>query len=288
MATPRKPNAESGTDAALLEALARVLAPAARLAVARGLPFAAVEELFKRAFIRAARDSASVDGAVPTVSAIATASGLTRREVTRLTQDEPAPAAERPTLANQVFTSWRAERSLRGRDGASKPLPRLGPPPSFEALAQAITRDVHPRTLLDELCRLGLARLDETTDRVHLLHNAFVPRDDLVRLMQFLGANVGDHFAAGVANVLDKPGTHLEQALFADDLSEESIDAARKLVHAQWRALTAAIVPELEALIEADSQALQRNRTHRAKRRLRIGMYSFNEDRPHNDKETKE
>jgi Family of unknown function (DUF6502) len=280
MAAPRKPTAEPGTDAALLEALARVRAPAARLAVARGLPFAAVEELFKRAFIRAARDSAAVDGAVPTVSAIATASGLTRREVTRLAQEEPAPAAERPSLATQVFTSWRGERSLRSRDGTSKPLPRTGPPPSFEALAQSVTRDVHPRTLLDELCRLGLARVDEATDSVHLLHNAFVPRDDLARLMKFLGANVGDHLAASVANVIDKPNTHFEQAVFADGLSEDSIEAARKLVSAQWRALMAAIVPELEALIEADRKALERNRTHRAKRRLRVGLYSFNEDMP--------
>jgi len=281
-----KPKAEPAAETALLDALARVLAPAAHLAVARGLPFAAVEDLFKRAFVQAAARGASADGGVPTVSRVATATGLTRREVTRLLQHDGDEAAERPSLATQVFTRWRGERRLRDRSGASKPLPRLGPAPSFEALAQSVTRDVHPRTLLDELCRLGLARVDEATDRVHLLQDAFVPRDDQARMLAFLGANVGDHLAASVANVLGEPRKHFEQAVFADELSDESIDAAKKLVNAQWRALMAAIVPELEALVEADRGALERNRTHRAKRRLRIGLYSFDEDMPA-DKERK-
>jgi Family of unknown function (DUF6502) len=283
-----KPRAEVLPDAALLQALARVLSPAARLAVSRGLRFAVAEEIFKRAFIEAARQ-APADGAVPTVSSIAIVTGLTRREVTRLTQDTPASAAERPSLATQVFTLWRAERSLRDSRGRSKPLSRLGPAPSFEALAQSVTRDVHPRTLLDELCRLGLAHVDAATDRVHLIQDAFVPRDDLARMLHFLGSNVGDHLAATVANVLGDERKHFEQAVFAEGLSDESIDAAKKLVNAQWRALMAAIVPELEALVEDDRQAKARNRTHRAQRRLRIGLYSFDEDGPRSsDQETKE
>jgi Family of unknown function (DUF6502) len=261
-------------DAALREALTRTLMPLARLAVARGLPFAAVAELLKRAFVEVA-SSTPTEGAPSTVSRIATATGLTRREVTRLTQAMPAPSIERPSLATQVFTRWRGERRLRDRRGRSKPLPRLGAAPSFEALAQSVTRDVHPRTLLDELIRLGLARLDEATDHVHLLQEAFVPRGDEARMLDYLGANAGDHLAAGVANVLGDERKHFEQAVFADELSAASIDAAKKLVNAQWRALMAAIVPELEALVEADRQAL-----HRADRRLRIGLFSYDEQMP--------
>jgi len=266
-------------DAALQEALTRTLVPLARLAVARGLPFAAIEELLKRAFVDVA-SSAPADGTPPTVSRVATATGLTRREVTRLTQAKHAPSIERPSLATQVFTRWRGDRRLRDGRGRSKALPRLGAAPSFEALAQSVTRDVHSRTLLDELVRLGLARLDESTDQVHLLQEAFVPRDDEARMLSYLGANAGDHLAAGVANVLDDERKHFEQAVFADELSDASIDAAKKLVNAQWRALMAVIVPELEALVEADRQALQRNGAHRANRRLRIGLFSYDEQLP--------
>jgi Family of unknown function (DUF6502) len=282
-----KPRTEPSLDTALVQALKRVLLPAARLAVAKGLPFAVAEELFKQAFVEAARATPQ-DGAAPTVSRVATATGLTRREVARLAQDTPTPAAERPSLANQVFTLWQGERIRRDRRGRVKPLPRLGPAPSFEALAQSVTRDVHPRTLLDELCRLGLARIDEDADHVHLVQDAFVPRDDTARMLDFLGNNVGDHLAASVANALGEQRKHFEQAVFATELSDESIDAAKKLVNAQWRALMAAIVPELEALVEGDREAKTRNRTHRAQRRLRIGLYSFDDDMPPNkDKEIK-
>jgi hypothetical protein len=275
----RPSHSDPKVDAALQDALARVLMPVARLAVARGLPFAAVEELLKRAFVEVAQ-SASSGAAQATVSRVATATGLTRREVTRLTQQASEPAVERPSLATQVFTRWRGDRALRDRRGHSKALPRLGAAPSFEALAQSVTRDVHPRTLLDELVRLGLARVEESTDEVHLLQDAFVPRGDEARMLTYLGANAGDHLAAAVANVLGDERKHFEQAVFADDLSDPSIDAAKKLVNTQWRSLMAALVPELEALVEADRQALQRNRAHRAGRRLRIGLFSYDEAVP--------
>lgn len=278
------PKPDPTAETALLEALARILEPAARLAVARGLSFAAVEGVLKGAFVSAGRNLASTDGAVPTVSGIATATGLTRREVTRLMQEGHEVGAYRPSLAADIFMRWRGDRRLRDRAGSSKPLPRLGPAPSFEALAQSVTRDVHPRTVLDELCRLGLTRLDADTDHVHLTRNAFVPQDDQAGMLGFLGANVGDHLAASVANVLDEPRKHFEQSIYADELSDESIAAAKKLVNAQWRGVLAALVPELEALVEADRKALERNRAHRADRSLRIGLYSFDEE-PKRDKE---
>lgn len=166
---------------------------------------------------------------------------------------------------------------MRDSRGKPKALPRHGPAPSFEALAKAVTRDVHPRSLLDELVRLGLAEHDATTDTVRPIKTAFVPRDDRARMVGFLGQNVGDHLAASVANVLGDERQHFEQAVFADELSDASIAAAKKLVNAQWRAALAALVPELEELVQADLAAAKRDKTHRADRRLRIGLYSFDD-----------
>jgi hypothetical protein len=272
---PKTPPAPA-VDVALVEALERVLLPLARLAVARGQTFGVVEELLKRSFVRAAREAQGGE-AHRDVSRVATATGLTRREVTRISLQPSTLTPERPSPATQIFTRWRSNRRLRDRRGRPIPLPRQGPAPSFEALARAVTRDVHPRSLLEEICRLGLARHDEATDLVHLVADAFVPRDDLARLYTLLGRNVGDHLAAGVANVLDAAPRHFEQAVFADPLSAASVEAANKLVRAQWRALMAALVPELESLIEADRRAARRADAPPANRRLRIGLYAFDD-----------
>jgi hypothetical protein len=273
LATHRPDNA---TDRALLEALARVLEPAARLAVAKGLPFTISQELLRRAYVKAAQRANSESGR-PTVSRIAAATGLTRREVTRLAEETPVAATQKPSAATQIFTAWLGDAKLRDRRGQPKPLRRQGPAPSFDALAQSITRDMHSRTLLEELCRLGLARHDAETDLVHLQREGFVPRDDEARMLAFLGHNAGDHLSASVANVLHDERLHFEQALFADELSEASVDIAKKLVNVQWRSLMAALVPELEALVKADSQADGKSRKKRADRRMRIGLYAYDE-----------
>jgi hypothetical protein len=203
-------------------------------------------------------------------SRISTTTGLTRRAVSRLLQQRTARPPQRRSPATELFTRWVSDPSLH-----TQPLPRQGAGPSFEAIAQSVTRDVHPRTLLEELCRLKLARHDEATDTVHLLRDAFVPRGDWDRMVGFLGSNVGDHLRAATANVLGDGGQHLEQAIFADDLSEESLRAAQKLMAQQWRTLLAQVATQLEALI-ADDRKSQRVQN----RSLRIGLYTWSQAMP--------
>ncbi len=282
-AQPRKapPPAEAGGGAALSDgggaalsgAIAALLRPIAELAVARGLPFAAVEELFKAAFVEAARRAQPESAGLRIVSRVATATGLTRREVTRLVdagdQAGSLPSA-RPSPATQVFTRWRADPAFRDKRGKVVALPRQGPAPSFEALARSITQDVHPRSLLDELCRLGLAEVKD--DEVRLVRESVVAGRDSERAFAFLGSNVGDHLRASVANVLAETPAHLEQAVFADELSAESIAAFREIAKTQWQALLAATVPKLQALVDADAKA------DRARdQRVRIGLYTYHD-----------
>ena len=260
--------------AALSGAIASLLAPLAELAVARGLPFAAIEDMFKAAFVEAARRAQPESAGPRIVSRVATATGLTRREVTRLVA-APADAdvagaapPARPSPATQVFTRWRADPALCDRRGQPRPLPRQGPAPSFETLARSVTQDVHPRSLLDELCRLGLAEVEG--DQVRLLRERVVAARDSARAFGFLGSNVGDHLRAGVANVLAETPRHVEQAVFADELSDESIAAFDEIARTQWQALLAATVPKLQALIDADAAAGRKR-----DRRVRIGLYTY-------------
>ncbi len=267
-------------SAALTEALRAVLVPLARLAVARGMPLAAVELLMKKAFVDAARE---VHGGAAQphrmVSRIATATGLTRREVTKLASPPQArvggpgaaaPAAPR-THASEVFARWMSDPAYRTRRGP-RSVTRLGDSPRFVALALSVTRDVHPRSLLDELIRLGLAEHDEARDSVSLSREAFVPRGDTARMLGFLGANVGDHLAGAVDNVLGEGDRHFEQALFADGLPDDAIERLRDLVSAQWKLLRAALVPALEAMIDAERAA-----GRRGPRRVRIGLYTYDD-----------
>jgi Family of unknown function (DUF6502) len=255
---------------ALTQAMRQLLEPMAALAIARGLPFATLDEMLKTAFVDAARAAHPELAGGRAVSRISTATGINRREVSRLTQARTEPAPLRRSPAARVFTSWLSDASLKDRRGKPMVLPRQGPAPSFEALAQSVTRDVHPRSLLDELCRLGMARVED--DRVHVLHDSFVPTGDAQRMLRLLGHNVGDHLRAAVTNVLTDTAPHLEQAIFTDELSQQSLDEFRRLMRTQWKALLDTTVPALQRMIDADRAA-----GRPPEQRVRIGMYSYHE-----------
>jgi hypothetical protein len=267
------PDAHARQKQALGEALRTLLAPLARLAVSRGLPFSAVEEMLKEAFVQAAGDAHPDLLAHRRVSRISTVTGINRREVTRLTQAaEPARPRGR-SLPAEVFAHWLGHGRYRGADGEPLDLPRQGPAPSFETLAQEITRDVHPRSLLDEMLRLRLATLDAATDTVRAADGA-APLGDIVPMLGFLGDNVGDHLRAAVDNVVGTDQPHFEQALFADGVSESTLAWLHQTARQHWRALRQAVVPELERRIAADKGAAESPQG-----RLRIGLYSFGEVR---------
>ena len=286
---------------AVMAAVDSVFAPLAQLCLSKGIRIQAVEERLRVAFVEAARaaqpaePSRRLTGQTTsritsritsrttnqttnrTTSRISAATGLTRREVDRL-QSAPAAAAKAPASPiTELFTRWLSDPTLRGADDKPKPLPRQGPAPSFDALAQSVTQDVHPRTLLGELCRLQLATLDPATDEVKLLRDAFVPSGDWARMLAYVADNVGDHFRAAVANVLQGGKQQLEQAIFADDLSAESLAEAKAVMTAQWRRLLTEVAPQLEKMIEKD-RLLGRAQDQS----MRIGLYTWSSAMPAN------
>jgi hypothetical protein len=244
---------------ALATALRQVLAPVARLALARGVTHATLDELLKQALVAVADANNAALPPHRRVSRITTATGIHRREVTRLVTGLREGAGELPppsrSHASELFHHWRTDAEFCDLKGSPAELPRTGPTPSFEALAQGITRDVHPRSLLDELLRLGLAAHDQDRDTVRLIREAFVPQGDEPRAVAVLGRNVGAHLESAVDNVLLGNMRHFEQALYANGLGQASMAEFRDLVREQWQALLAAMVPRLEAMVARDALA---------------------------------
>ena len=270
-ATTTGPDGPSSSQDALLLALASLMEPLAALCVAKGLPFQVVEEKLKESFIAAAR---AVHGGLPAHrlhSRISTATGLNRREVTRISSKAGGgPKENKRSVVAEVFTRWRSDPIYRNNKNQPISLPRQGAAPSFESLAQSVTRDVHPRTLLEELCRLKLAVQDAEGDQVSLQQDAFVPHGDWARMLAFLGDNVGDHLSAAVANVLGDGQQHLEQAIYADELSQESMAQVRTMMTARWQEMLSDVAPRLEDLMQADRQA-----GRAPDQRLRIGLFTY-------------
>jgi hypothetical protein len=273
MSAPDAPGSGGLSDSpqgeALLAAARSLLEPLVDLAIARGVRHADFEEMLKLVFIQAAQRAYPDVPAQRSVSRISTTTGINRREVTRLMQHVPAGRARHRSPATEVFVRWVSDSAYQ-RDGVPLRIARLGAAPSFEALATSVIKDVRPRTLLEELCRLGLARVADD-DRVELLSTHFIPSNDEAHMLGFVATNVGDHLRAAADNILHPGVQHLEQALFADELSTRSIEHMRPVINERWHVLVRELAPLLQGLIDEDAAAGRPQ-----DQRIRLGMYAYN------------
>jgi hypothetical protein len=273
--TPAKPMADAAASKAVRAALRAVLYPLVKLAMGKGVRYAEVDELLRDVFVQVAREAHAGVPVQRSVSRISASTGLNRREVTRLLQTGPETEAKSRSPATEVFARWITDPTWQ-HDGQPLRLPRLGAAPSFEALANSVNRDVRPRALLEELVRLGLARVHED-DHVSLTDEHFVPSHDEGQMLDFLSANAGDHLHAAVENIVQH-GTvrHLEQALFADELTAESIAVLRPQANTQWKALVRALIPKVQQRLDHDKADASQPRNQR----VRIGMFMYSTAMP--------
>ncbi len=252
-------------------ACARAMRPLVRLALWVGLKHPQLEELLRELLIAEAQRLWRAKGvAEPNISQLAVTTGLNRKQVTaRVRGSGPDPLLHTEmSAAAKTFTRW---LQLSQERPEVRRLPVAAQPDmlSFEEVARQASRgDVHHRSVLDELVRLGMC--DEERGWVELLADSFVPSADLQNTLAFLGDNLRDHAAAAVSNTTGAAPPFLERAVFADGLSPEDCAVVHQLARERWNGLHREFVHTL-------TDAVERSRGTGSKR-ARLGMYVYFED----------
>jgi hypothetical protein len=267
-------------DALLDESLV-MLAPLIRLLVSSGVTFPQFVAALKLAFLRAAHSELADSGKRVTDSALSLLSGVHRKDVRGLTADgllPSHPADRASSLPDEVFMRWTNDPVYLDADAMPRVLPlRSSSPetPSFEQLAQSVSRDFHSRSILEELVRLGLAEVHG--DVVRLRRSSYVPRKDLTEALKFMSASISDHIAAATRNVRAIDGHEvpqfLEQSIYADELSPESIRELDTLARRIWESA----LRRLYALASERTEIDRRNNMIEQTMRMRFGAFFYAE-----------
>jgi hypothetical protein len=265
----------SSRSAIVLSAVLQLFKPLARLLLRHGVAYPAFAAALKQVFVDAAMDELQHAGRKQTDSAVSLLSGVHRRDVRTLGHTVLArglAAGEPMNMASQVVARWLSDSRFLDRQGRPRALPRAGDGPSFDALVAAISSDVRPRAVLDELVRLGLA--EEADGGVRLLAPGFVPRQGFGEMASLLQDNLHDHIAAATLN-LDGEHNYLEQAVFADQLTAESVQHLHAAAAHAWRDAFRHVMQEAQARFDHDqAHASAPQRRHR----VRFGAYFFAAD----------
>lgn len=220
--------------AAIINAVRGILRPVARLLLANGITLQAITELVKQVLVEVAERDFALPGKPVNDSRVSVVTGVHRKDIRRLrsARGEIENLPKSVSLGSQLVNLWLTES--RWQDAAGEPLvlDRVAGDhgaPSFEELAESISRDVRPRAILDELERLGVVSMPDD-QRVMLNTTAFVPSAGLEEKLYYLQRAGEAHLSASVHNVQGEGPAFFDRVVHYDSIPAASLPALRKVV----------------------------------------------------------
>lgn len=254
----------------LLRESQNMLGPLVRALIQQGVTYPQFATCIKQVFLEAARSELRSINQRETDSAVSVLSGVHRKEIrasSAIASEQMQPSL---SLASQIFTRWVTDPAYRDKRNRTQTLPRSGPGHSFESLALSVSKDVHPRTALEELVRLGMATVE--ADDVRLNAKAFVPNRGFSETAELFSRNVADHIAAGAHNLSrETEAKFLEQSIFAEGLAPESAEQLGEVARELWATAFEQMVARATKLVECDKGQTE------ADERVRFGVYFYSE-----------
>lgn len=253
----------------------------ARLMIDHGIQLPAMVELMKQALVEEAIAQYSPADKSPTDTRIALQTGVHRKDVRRLREQETPEAVDAAmvSVAASVVARWISEPRYLQADRNPLSLartPRQAEPgqPDFTTLVSEVSKDVGAKAVLDELERMGAVTVDDG-GMASLRHTAFVPQDDLKDAFHFLADNVGDHMSAAAHNLSPdrKSGQMLEQSAFSSGLTESEARGLHRAARTMWEDALQQFL--LMATAAEERSALSDEQT---RQRVRFGTYFYQVD----------
>ena len=253
------------------QAVRRLVRPLVRALIAQGVTAPALYRIVKQTYVQVAEEELKASA---TDSRISVMTGVHRRDVKEfraLGPGEDKAVGQKVSLLASVVGRWMSDETFLTTDGAPAPLPRNGTDTaSFDALVKAISQDVRPRTILDELERQGIVSVTDGT--VTLILEGLFGKADMDQKLHFFAHNVGDHMQAAVENLISEATPHFERAVFYNYLSAASVEA----IEQEARQLSMDALQKVNALASARQQADKDDTT--ARHRFRFGHFFFRQD----------
>ncbi len=214
----------------LLRAAAATLRPIVKRLLEAGIPYGRLEARLRALFVAVAERDLAIPGRRQTDSRIALLTGVNRKEVRRLRGGgaQSPPASFSRNQAAALISRWMADRRATDRQGRPRPIPyQAARGPSFVELARAVTVDLPPRALLDELLRTGAVEL-RPNDVVALRSAAYVPSRGRPEKLAMLAEDPAELIETMLRNVFDEGEALLQRKVFYDNLGADGAERVRR------------------------------------------------------------
>jgi len=149
-----------------------------------------VLKILKQAFVDVALEEYGIRGRPTSKSRIAALTGLTRMEVAQLVQN-PSNYLEQSESKNplsRVIGHWLRDPNWLNEDNTPRTLLVDDAKSGFPALVKRVGGDIPYQTILRELDRLNLVKLED--NNVTLIKHGYIPEGDDLSLLPFIGEDI--------------------------------------------------------------------------------------------------
>ncbi len=183
-----------------------LIKPLMRLCMRHNIKIQEIVESCKLELLAAAKESIEKEGRELTVSRLSIMTGLQRKDILRLNDSKAVPAGQ--SLVSKVLGLWVSSR--RYKDSESRP--RKLEHEEFYLLVSQISTDLNPRTVLDELIRIGAVQIKG--EKIEVIRTSYVPKENTEAGFKITAHDVEDLINAADENLNgktapDSPHHHL-------------------------------------------------------------------------------
>ena len=254
-----------------------MLQPLAHMLLRYEVSHSEFAEMAKRAYVDAAYKHFSIPNRKQTYSRVAVLTGLSRKEVVRLSQlsEDDATKNKGPlNRANRVISGWMRDPDFLDDKNEPKLLQLRGGEASFEELVARYSGDITSRAILDELVRVGaVTRLDK--DVVQLSHHGFIPGKSEPAKLEVLATHASDLLNTALHNLShDEKQAYFQRQVSYSDMPKSVIDEFQQYSHDK----------SLELLLDFDRWLAEKKRSVKPEPdeqtgRVGVGIYFLNNDK---------
>ncbi len=173
----------------LEKAASKMLRPLVRVMLRNGIACGSFEEMVRKAYVDEAFILAGKEGKA-TISAVSAKTGLSRKEVKRLTEkpaDSSNDSGQKYNRAIRVISGWMNDERFSSLDGVPRVLDMEGDSRAFSALVKDYSGDIPTRAMFDLLEKSGC--VEKHDGKVHLVSHAYVPGNDPLDIINILGTD---------------------------------------------------------------------------------------------------
>lgn len=264
------------TNEIIYSAVSALLRPLVRILLRNSMPFATFADLAKRVYVDVAAKDFSLSDRKQTISRVALLTGLSRKEVLRVTRLAPPSdsiSAVENNRAARVISGWVRDERFHDSSGRPAPLPFDGDAGSFSELVREFSGDITPRAVFDELERVGLVerREDET---VILTTPAYLPKTESAKL-HILGSDASDLIST-IDHNLDpaESAPYFQRKVCYQRFPQKHLTALRDLTSQKAQAL----LEELDRWMAAHDRQDSAPDDDNQHRRAGVSIYYFESD----------